>query len=478
MLFASACLAACVVLGGCQTTPVSSLLSQHTGGKPAADRPTLVHGTQLDWSLKTPHDAPNLIKAGHAVVAPDGTVALGPYGSCKVGGLTVEQANRAVEKHLSTYVKSPTVTIRAWLPDSGTQDVAWRPSRGANAPARSPIQTVSGNEGPSLTAPAKSAAAPVARKEPAPKRVVFQALAGKEDKPAPKKTDAKTNAMPMPRELHPAVPGPHDPLLAGPPPLVPVGPPPDELRRVLLPAYVIGPPDVLQIEALVAKKTAPVRGPHLVMPDGTVRLGVYGTVTVAGLTLDQAKEVIARAIYAQLRQLPRFPGEEKKDEEMEAGYTLRDVYEYLSVDILAFNSKVYYVITDNAGQGEVVQKFAYTGNETVLDAIAQINGLPPVASKRHIWVARRTRPEHPATVLPVDWVAVTQGGETNTNYQLFPGDRVYVRADRWYTADRNIAKMLSPIERLFGASLLGSQTVNSIRSGSVGGGGGGGGVIR
>ena len=66
-------------------------------------------------------------------------------------------------------------------------------------------------------------------------------------------------------------------------------------------------------------------------------------------------------------------------------------------------------------------------------------------------------------MLPVDWNALTQGGSTCTNYQLFPGDRIYIRADPLIQLDNIIAKVVSPIERLFGVTLLGSATVNSFR---------------
>src|SRR5262249_56263464 len=66
----------------------------------------------------------------------------------------------------------------------------------------------------------------------------------------------------------------------------------------------------------------------------------------------------------------------------------------VNVDVIAFNSKVYYVITDGGGFGEQVRRFPVTGSETVLDAISNIAGLPAVASKKRIWGARRT-PEQP-----------------------------------------------------------------------------------
>src|SRR5262249_17245281 len=113
-----------------------------------------------------------------------------------------------------------------------------------------------------------------------------------------------------------------------------------------------------------------------------------------------------------------------------------------------------------------------TGNETVLDAISNITGLPAVASKKHIWVARRV-PGHGSyqNILPVDLVGLTQGGGAATNYQLFPGDPVYVQSDKLIRFYISLAKFLSPIERLFGVTLLGSETVNSIRNRGVGGSG-------
>src|SRR5262249_25372754 len=155
---------------------------------------------------------------------------------------------------------------------------------------------------------------------------------------------------------------------------------PNEIKRVLLPPYVIGPPDILAIDSLEGLLTQPVRGPHLVRPDGTVGLGTYGAARVAGLTIEEARLEIAKVIHSRLD-----PNTKKLDE----------VTRGVSVDVLAYNSKVYYVITDGGGFGEQVWPFPVTGGETVLDALGKINGLPAVASKKHIWVARRT-PGHGA----------------------------------------------------------------------------------
>ena len=59
--------------------------------------------------------------------------------------------------------------------------------------------------------------------------------------------------------------------------------------------------------------------------------------------------------------------------------------------------------------------------------------------------------------------AISQGGATGTNYQLFPGDRVYIKPDPLILIDNTLAKVLAPIERLLGFTLLANTTVQSFR---------------
>jgi polysaccharide export outer membrane protein len=119
-----------------------------------------------------------------------------------------------------------------------------------------------------------------------------------------------------------------------------------------------------------------------------------------------------------------------------------------------------------------VISFPVTGSETVLDAIANVGGLSDIASKRNIWVARRTpHPGQPWQILPVDWVGITQHGISLTNYQILPGDRIYVKAQKLVTIDRMMARFLAPIERAFGVTLLGAATVNQIQGRGFGFGG-------
>jgi polysaccharide export outer membrane protein len=222
---------------------------------------------------------------------------------------------------------------------------------------------------------------------------------------------------------------------------------PRELKKVPLPPYIIEPPDILLIESTKALPDQPIFGQHLVRPDGSVGLGIYGSVVVSGLTLDEARDVIQEHLKKRL-----------KEKEFE-----------VSVDVFAYNSKVYYVITDGGGYGEQVYSFPVMGSETVLDAISKINGLPAVASKKKIELIRRVPNEDcPEQELPVRWCDITQRGICTTNYQVLPGDRIYVQSDSLIWFDSALAKLFSPIQRVFGLVLLGSETIISVKQASRG----------
>ncbi len=56
-------------------------------------------------------------------------------------------------------------------------------------------------------------------------------------------------------------------------------------------------------------------------------------------------------------------------------------------------------------------------------------------------------------ILPVDWVAITQGGVTATNYQVLPGDRVFIAQDAEVVTLYNVEdRMIRPFERVDGLS--------------------------
>lgn len=187
-------------------------------------------------------------------------------------------------------------------------------------------------------------------------------------------------------------------------------------------------------------------GEFLVGPDGTVTLGSYGSVQVVGLTIPQAKELIEKHL-SQFLEAP-----------------------VVSVNVFAYNSKVFYVIMQGAGLGDGIYRMSLTGNETVLDALSQINGLEQVSSKK-IWIARPTRDPNHVHILPVDYYAITEHAAASSNYQILPGDRIFVAEDKLLAFDNQLAKILTPLERLMGFTLLGTATTTRL-SGKVLKGGG------
>jgi hypothetical protein len=122
---------------------------------------------------------------------------------------------------------------------------------------------------------------------------------------------------------------------------------------------------------------------------------------------------------------------------------------------------VYYVIGEGAGFGDSLIRLQITGNETVLDAISQINGLSRLASKR-IWIARPA-PNGCVQRLYVNWNDITKKGETKTNYQIMPGDRIFLAENKLIATDSLVGKILNPIERAFGFATLGAESVEEIK---------------
>ena len=311
---------------------------------------------------------------------------------------------------------------------------------------------------------------------------------------------------------------------------VPLLPPdvPKELSKVVLPPYTVEPPDILVVEAihivpkspyllrtgdLIAINVAgtlpdsPISGAFPIQPGGMVNLGApYGTVKVTNMTTEGAQTAILTALDAHIKEpvvtvsLVEMAGKQQIAGQhlvgpdgtitlgsygsvqvvgMTLAQTKAAIEDHLSkeledpsvaVDVFAYNSKVYYVITEGAGTGDGVTRFPITGNDTVLDAIANINGTTEVSSKR-IWIARPVLHSEQLVILPVDWRGVSALGATGTNYQILPGDRVFVAEDHRVAFDTNLAKNLAPLERAMGFATLGANTAGRLSGHVLQGGG-------
>jgi polysaccharide biosynthesis/export protein len=527
--------AARLLFGACLALATALGVGDARGGAGAEESASVLKpNDSILWSTGETQDWASAARGCVGTVGADGMLNLGAYGSVKVAGLTLCEAKAAIDRQIARSKAGPRALPQGQLPSQKYNQAklaieepetnAPKLTADAQMPARdqavgTPQTSTNTFSHPQLlnygSTPACTAASPLllrskeqsdsriskAGQEPSAVRICgAQTDAPADQGPrldppatlsagahtaAPSAPSAQTrpsdapaarpdlrppeNVFPTPPPRPPlrrpaeptAVPSPTPPVAETLPMARPMGPivsgpgpcqVPQECNKISLPTYIIEPPDVLLIESTQSLRDQPIRGQHLVRPDGTIGMGIYGSVYVAGMTLEQAQAAIVAQVSTRVQRLDA-----------------RDLY----VDVLAYNSKVYYVITDGGGYGEQVLRFPITGNETVLDAISQIAGLPAVASKKQIWLARPVPGNcHQHQILPVNWLAITQGAVTATNYQVLPGDRVYVMADRWITFDSRVAKVLSPFTRMFGFTLLGAETVQTIRSRNGGGNGG------
>src|SRR5262249_44863293 len=77
----------------------------------------------------------------------------------------------------------------------------------------------------------------------------------------------------------------------------------DAVRTVPLPPYKIEPLDVLLIQATNTLPNEPINGLFGVEPEGTVNLGpTYGTVRIAGMTTEEARVAIEKQLKGTLKE--------------------------------------------------------------------------------------------------------------------------------------------------------------------------------
>lgn len=193
---------------------------------------------------------------------------------------------------------------------------------------------------------------------------------------------------------------------------------------------------VLEVALAQSRGMQQVRGPHLVRPDGSVWFDIYGAVRVVGMTVPQAKA----AIEEHLSQFFLKPE--------------------VAISITGYNSKVFYIIFDTGfNGGGIVYRMPVTGNECVLDAVSQVGGLYSTADYKRIWIARPAPLGSCPQVLPIDWRAITEDANVATNYQILPGDRIFVKAAPMVSFGAQLNRVLAPIERLMGFFLLAQNVV-------------------
>lgn len=194
---------------------------------------------------------------------------------------------------------------------------------------------------------------------------------------------------------------------------------PNETSKSVQVAHRVEPGDVLVVEP--ADFDSPIRFPsdQTVQADGTIDLGQYGRVPAAGLTLDEIKQRAQTRVAAHFDSRPRdvvqasYNGSASKQAGIDTS---------ISVRLLSDESSLVYIL----GEVNAPGSYPLSGRETVLDAIISAGGLTDRANEHKVILTRPASPNEARQIYPICYQQIVQLGDTSTNYQVKPGDRIYV----------------------------------------------------
>jgi len=239
---------------------------------------------------------------------------------------------------------------------------------------------------------------------------------------------------------------------------------PKELLKQPLPNYIVEIGDTVLIEAVKFDATIRLPGDQVIKPDGHISLGEFGEYMASGKTIDQIRVEVQQIIDDHIRSDREiaFEIERRQRESDQRLATRRDkgpidddgdlslddteqdlslsaieneearialerriaeavARNEISVRLVTWDSKKIYVLGEVNSPGS----FDYNGTHTVLDAIIEAGGLSSKANEHQIIVARPTTCNSCRIVMTVCYDQIVQLGDTTSNYQLMPGDRVF-----------------------------------------------------
>lgn len=177
------------------------------------------------------------------------------------------------------------------------------------------------------------------------------------------------------------------------------------------PAYVIGPRDVVRVQAAwtgTPTKTGSLDVRVPVWLDGTIVLLQQGRVPVGGFTAVEAAQNVSKHLAAYYDSPP-------------ASISAK-------VEMVAYESQELHVLEHLPNRHMFIQRMPFTGAETVIDLVAAVDGLPARAMRCTLHLERPDADGMgPPLVMQVDWRAIVHQGDTATNYRLQADDRLVVR---------------------------------------------------
>ena len=184
--------------------------------------------------------------------------------------------------------------------------------------------------------------------------------------------------------------------------------------------YTLGPEDVIDI---VVMRHQEVSGQYTINKEGKIQYEFAGDVVLAGLTKEQAVDILAKKLSAYI------------------------IKPEISIKIIGYNSKIVYVIGEVARPGRIPM---HGDTITVRDALLEA-GLPIIGTSATDSASIFT-PAASGKVIrkKVNVEALLYKGDLRENYVLHPGDCLYVPATFLAKAMRYINPVTQPISAVAG----------------------------
>jgi protein involved in polysaccharide export with SLBB domain len=181
---------------------------------------------------------------------------------------------------------------------------------------------------------------------------------------------------------------------------------PRENQKTVLPSHLLEPGDLVSLKIADVPTNLEIEPSQSVLADGSLDLARFGRVIVAGMTLEATESLIEDTIANVTR-------------ETEGAENVLHIEVNVS---LAESTDRFYVLGDVRTPGIYKLK----GYETVLDGILLAGGLIDNSTNYEIQLARPSDSQSGQISVPVNYLNIAQQADPATNYQLRPGDRVYV----------------------------------------------------
>ncbi|MBF0490291.1 MAG: polysaccharide export protein [Candidatus Omnitrophica bacterium] len=185
--------------------------------------------------------------------------------------------------------------------------------------------------------------------------------------------------------------------------------------------YTLGPEDIVNI---IVMRHPEVSGEYTINKEGKIQYEFVGDVQVAGLTKEQAVEILTKKLSVYI------------------------VKPEITFKISGYNSKIVFVVGEVGIPGKI---FMHGDTITIRDALLSA-GLPllTASTDNASWFTPSDSGKVVRKKVNVD--ALLYKGDLRENYVMKPGDTLYLPATFWAKATRAISPILNPIGQAAGTA--------------------------